>query len=144
MLGTVRARGGHFRWFQELAPRLVREQRESAQLAAALKMREDFAGNVFLLFERRISGGLRSVLDERFFGICGFTMNQPHETDELVPGLPVHVTIPACVNRGEFPLVCAGKRLDDLNPSSSHPLYFPARAVGRAVLPQVPAPIARL
>src|SRR5712692_6010401 len=139
MLGTMRARVVHFRLFQELAPRLVREQRESAQLAAALKMREDFAGNVFLLFERRISGSLRSVLDERFLGICSFTMNQPHETDELVPGLPVHITISARVNRSEFPFIFAGKRLDGLNQGRGQRLYFSGRTLRRDGLPQVGA-----
>jgi len=78
-------------------------------------MREDFAGNAFLLFDRGIFRSLGTVLHERFLGICSFTMNQPHEADELVPGLPVHITILARVNRGQFPFVFAGKRLDGLN-----------------------------
>src|SRR5712671_4125887 len=111
MLGKTWARVVRFRLFQELAPGLVCEQRESAQLAAAFKMPKDCAGNAFLLFDRGIFSSLGAVLHERFLGICSFTMNQPHEADELVPRLPVHITIPARVNRGKFPFVFAGKRL---------------------------------
>src|ERR1700730_16851394 len=56
-------------------------------------MREDFAGNALLLFGSGIVASFRSVLNERFLGICGFAMNQPHEADELVPRLPVRLAV---------------------------------------------------
>src|SRR5207244_2053691 len=64
MLGKTRARVVHFRLLKELAPGLVCEQCERAQLAAALKMGDDFVDNAFLLFDRGISGNFRAVLDE--------------------------------------------------------------------------------
>ena len=64
VLGKSRARVVHFRLLQELAPRLVREQGQGAELAAVLKVYEDFAGNAFLLFDSRTFGSLRAVLDE--------------------------------------------------------------------------------
>src|SRR4029077_15294486 len=64
MLEKARSRVVHFRLVQELAPGLVREQGEGTQLAAGLKMREDFAGDAFQLFRRGAVGSLRSVLDE--------------------------------------------------------------------------------
>ncbi len=64
-------------------------------------------------------------------------MNQPHKTDELIPGLPVHVAIPPGINRGEFPFVFTGKRLDRLNQSGSQSFYFSGRALRGAGFPQV-------
>src|SRR5713226_5532746 len=137
MFGKARARLVYFRLFQELAPGLVREKGERAKLPAFFQMREYFSGDAFLLFDRRIFRSLRAVLDERFLGICRFTMHQSHEGDELIPGLPVHVTIPARVNRGEFPLVFAGKRIDRLSQRGSQSFYFSGRALGSTGLPQV-------
>src|ERR1700730_4272216 len=104
-------------------------------------MREDFAGNAFLVLYRRLAGSLRAVLDERFLRVCGLAMNQPHEADELVPGLPVRVAVSARVNRREFPLVFARKRLCRLSQSGSQPFYFSGRALRSAGLPQVGAQI---
>jgi hypothetical protein len=42
-------------------------------------MREDIAGNAFLCLEVGDVGSLWAVLDERFLGICGFTMNEAHK-----------------------------------------------------------------
>src|SRR4029077_1111638 len=93
MLGKLWTRVVHFRLFQELAPGLVREQGQGAQLAAVLEVGEDLACSAFLLFERGTIRSLRAILDERFLGICGFSMNQPHKADELVPRLPVHIAV---------------------------------------------------
>src|SRR6266404_8388146 len=68
-------------------------------------------------------------------------MNQPHEADELVPRLPVHVAVLAGINRGEFPLVFAGKRFDRLGESGSESFYFFRRVLRSAGLPQIGAQI---
>src|ERR1700730_9313419 len=104
-------------------------------------MREDFAGNAFLVFYRRLAGSLRAVLDERFLRVCGLAMNQPHGADELVPGLPVGVAVSASLQRRALPLVSAEKGLDRLNQSGSQPFYFSGRALCSAGLPQVGAQI---
>src|SRR5437899_5433094 len=68
-------------------------------------------------------------------------MNQPHKADELVPRLPVHIAVLPGINRGEFPLVFAGKRFDRLGESGSESFYFPRRVLRSAGLPQVGAQI---
>src|SRR6266403_1691421 len=126
---------------EELAPGLVREKCERAQLAACFHMRQDFAGNAFLLSDRRKVGSFRAVLEERLLGVCGFAMNQSHEANELVPRLPVRVAVLAGVNRGEFPLVFAGKRLDRRSQSGRQSFYFSGRVLRSTGLPQVGAQI---
>src|SRR5712664_828982 len=104
-------------------------------------MRQDFARDALLLFNRRIDGSFRPILDERFLRIRGLAMNQPHEADKLIPGLPVRVTVLAGVNRRQFPLVFAGKWLDGLSQSRSHSFYLSRRTLCSAGLPQVRAQI---
>src|SRR6266566_6544406 len=68
-------------------------------------------------------------------------MNQPHEADELVPRLPVHIAVLAGINGGEFPLVLAGKRFNRLGESGCESFYFFRRVLRSAGLPQVRAQI---
>src|SRR5260370_25295885 len=103
-------------------------------------MRQDFTRDAFLFFNPRIAGSLRPVLDDRFLRIRGLAMYQPHEADELVPGLSVRVAVLAGVNRGQFPLVFAGEWLARLPPSRSPSLYLPRRTLRSARPPPNRAP----
>src|ERR1700722_13811463 len=68
-------------------------------------------------------------------------MNEPHEADELIPWLPVHVAILASVHCGEFPFVFAGKRLHCSNESSRQHFDFFGGSLRGIRLPQVGAQI---
>src|SRR6266705_5137914 len=54
VFGKTRVRVIDFRLVYELAPRLVREERERTKFAAIFEMAQDFACRVFLIFERGI------------------------------------------------------------------------------------------
>src|SRR5260370_26426256 len=100
-------------------------------------MRQNLTRDAFLFFNPRIAGSLRPVLDDRFLRIRGLAMHQPHEADELVPGLSVRVAVLAGVNRGQFPLVFAGEWLDPLPPSRRQPLYLPRPTLPTARPPEI-------
>src|SRR5215469_8413591 len=85
MLQKARARVVHLGLFQELAPRLVRKEGDGTQFPAALAMRDDFSRDAFLFLHRTVAGGLGTKFEEGFLGICGFSMNQPHQRDQLIP-----------------------------------------------------------
>src|SRR5260370_14697406 len=114
MFGEARASVFYFCRFDELAPSLVREERERAKLSAILEMDEDFAREAFLILERMLMRKLWAEFEERFLGGGGFAVNAADQADQLVPGLAVCVAIFAGVNGGQLPLFFSGKRVDSL------------------------------
>src|SRR6266700_6182512 len=114
VFGKTRVRVIDFRLVYELAPRLVREERERTKFAAIFEMAQDFACRVFLILERGIAKDLRAKFDKRFLRVCRFAMNAANKADQLVPRLAVDVAILSRVNRCQLPFVPAGKRLDSL------------------------------
>src|SRR5260370_40719159 len=101
-----------FRLLYELAPRLVREERERTKFAAIFEMAQDFACRVFLILERGIAKDLRAKFDKRFLRVCSFAMNAANKADQLVPRLAVYVAILSCVNRSPLPFGPAVRTLD--------------------------------
>src|SRR5258708_12908407 len=95
-----------------MAPSLVSEKREGAELASTFEMDKDFASNAFLILKRMFLRKLRAEFEERFPGVSSFAMNAADEANQLVPGLAVRVTILASVNSGEPPLVFSAKQID--------------------------------
>src|SRR5260370_22659238 len=55
-----------FRLLYELAPRLVREERERTKFAAVFEMAQDFACPLFLILVRVIAKDLRAKFDTAF------------------------------------------------------------------------------
>src|SRR4029077_16363351 len=91
----------------------------------------------FLLSGRGFVGRLGAIVDERFLGIRGLLMRLPYGVDQLFPGLPVHATVPAGVNRCELPLVFSGERVDRLGKSGCQSLHFSRLTLRITGLPKV-------
>ncbi len=137
MFGEARASVFYFCRFDELAPSLVREERERAKLSAILEMDEDFAREAFLILERMLMRKLWAEFEERFLGGGGFAVNAADKADQLVPGLAVCVAIFAGVNGGKLPLFFSGKRIDSLGQVGGERFQLIGRALGRAGLPEI-------
>src|SRR5438552_522578 len=123
--------------FNEVAPSLVSEKREGAELAATFEMDEDFASDAFLILKRMFMRKLRAEFEERFLGVGGFAMNAADEANQLVPGLAVRFTVLAGVNGGELPLFFSGKWFDSLGQVGGEALQLVGRALSRAGLPEI-------
>src|SRR5262249_36947017 len=118
MFRKARAGAVDFCCVEELAPGFVREQSDRAQFAAVFKMPKDFSGDVLLILCHCDTGSFRAVFHERFLRVRGLAMNEPHETNQLIPRLAMHVAIPTGINGGQFPFVLAGQRINGLRKSS--------------------------
>src|SRR5260370_22668894 len=112
MFGEARASVFYFCRFDELAPSLVREERERAKLSAILEMDEYFAREAFLILERMLMRKLWAEFYGRFLGGGGFAVNAADKADQLIPGLAVCVAIFAGLNGGEAPLFFSGNHID--------------------------------
>ena len=139
MFGEPRASVLDFRSFDEVAPGLVSKKRERAKLSTIFEMDKDFARDAFLILKRKLRRKFRTVFDERLLRVGGFAMNETHETDQLVPGLPMGVAVFSGVNSGELPLVFSGERFDGLGQISREGFQFIGRALRRARLPEIGA-----
>ena len=113
------------------------EQQKRAKLAATLEMGEDFASDALLIFVRRITRELRSVLDERFLRVGGFAMNEADEADQLIPGPAMRVSVFAGVNGGKLPLIFSGKRLDGMSQAGGERFQLVGWARRRSGLPEI-------
>src|SRR5262249_36214800 len=105
MFGRARASAIDFCYIEELAPRFASEQSDGAQFAAALEMSKDFASNVFLIFCGNVARSFRTIFNERLLRVRRFAMNTPHEADQLIPRLAMHVPVSARIHRSQFPFV---------------------------------------
>src|SRR6266478_1599836 len=112
MFGKPRVRVIDSGVFYELAPGLVREESERAELTAVFEMTQDFGGNALLIFQRRMARDFRAEFDKGFLCVGSLSMNAAHKADQLVPRLAVDVSIFSGVNSGQLPFVFSGKRLD--------------------------------
>src|SRR2546427_3561760 len=121
----------------EVAPGLVSEKREGAELAATFEMGEDFARDAILILERMFTRKLWAEFKERFLRVGGFAVNAADEANQLVPGLAVRVAVFASVNGGELPLFFSRKRLDGLSQAGGEGFQLIGRALSRAGLPEI-------
>src|SRR5438046_8708642 len=104
-----------FRRFDELAPGPVCKECDGTELAAIVQMSDDFARDANLIFAGHVVRKMRTMFDEGFLRLGRFAMYDSYEADQLVAGLAVRVAVLSGVNRGEFPLLLPGQRLDSLS-----------------------------
>src|SRR6267378_1530691 len=137
MLGISRLRVVYLCRFDELAPRLMREERERAQLSAGLKVCKNFTRNPLLVLITRIITNLRAVLNERLLRIGRIAVDQPDKLNQLIPRFPVSASILPRVNRLQLPLFLPGQRLNCLRQTRRQSLQLLRAAFRNAAFPQI-------
>src|SRR2546430_16147137 len=128
-----------FRRFDELAPGPVCKECDGTELAAIVQMSDDFARDANLIFAGHVVRKMRTMFDEGFLRLGRFAMYDSYEADQLVPVLAARVAVLSGVNRGEFPLLLPGKRVDSLSQTGGVYLQLLGRDLHRAGLPNIRA-----
>src|SRR5438309_6312927 len=100
-------------------------------------MRNNFAGNAFVIFMSGVVSEVGAIFDQGFLGVGCFAVNETDETNQLIPRLAMNVSVLASVDGGEFPFLLPGKRLDGSRQVGSKRFLFVWRPLQIAGLPKI-------